>query len=411
MKNPSSYLKLKVLGAVDYAEGHSICARIKKVAESDFIDEDGNPRRFTWRTISTWLYRYKVSGMTSMINKKRSDAGQTRKVSPEELLEALNQVLPLFREKGRWTRTDLFRECVAKGLLSRTAIAPTTFYRFLREYELLKPEEQCKNKMRMAFCMQYANQLWQADTMFGPHLKDTEGRLVQSKLIAFIDDASRLVVHAEFYPGETSVQLVASLRSAFYKRGVPEQLYVDNGSIYVSQEITLISARVGCILRHTPVRDGAAKGKIERFFRTVRDHFLSRNLDLSSFSILNRQFTTWLEEGYNASVHSATGMKPIDRFALDHKRIRYLPPDQVTDELFYCEDTRKVKKDNTFSFDGKRFEAPATLHDREIQVRFDRVKKDRVVVYYKSQRIGDAKLLDLVANGIMRNKALQGKAA
>jgi len=410
MKNPTPYLKLRVLGAIDYAQGRSIRERIMKVAETEFVDEDGNPRRFTWRTISTWLYRYKIDGVTTMVNKKRSDAGKTRKVSPEELLEALNQVLPMFREKGRWDKSDLFKACLEKGLLSRTAIAPTTFYRFIRQYELLKPDDQCQNKVRMAFSMQYANQLWQADTMFGPHVEH-EGKMVQSKLIAYIDDASRLVCHGEFYPGETSTQLVASLRSAFYKRGVPEQLYVDNGSIYAGQEITLICARVGCILRHTPVRDGAAKGKIERFFRTVRDHFLSRELDLSSFAALNRKFTAWLEEGYNSAVHSATGMKPVDRFALDFKRIRYLPPDQVTDELFFCEDTRKVKKDNTFSFDGKRYEAPSTMHDREIQIRFDRHRKDRVVVYYKGQRIGDAKLLDLVANGILRNKALRGEAA
>ncbi|MBN2899786.1 MAG: DDE-type integrase/transposase/recombinase [Clostridia bacterium] len=407
MKRPSTYLKLRVLGAIDYAQGKSIRDRIRKISETDFIDEDGNPRRFTWRTISTWLYRYKLDGVTTMINKKRSDAGKTRKVSPEELLEAINQVIPLFREKGRWDKSDIYRACLEKGLLSRNNIAPTTFYRFIRDYELLKPDDQCQNKLRMAFSMQYANQLWQADTMFGPHIKH-EGKMVQSKLIAYIDDASRLVVHGQFYPGETSTQLVSSLRSAFYKRGVPEQLYVDNGSIYAGQELTLVCARVGCILRHTPVRDGAAKGKIERFFRTVRDHFLSRELDFSSFASLNKLFTTWLEEAYNASVHSSTGMKPIDRFGLDHRRIRYLPPDQVTDELFYCEDTRKVKKDNTFSFSGSRFEAPATLHGKEIQIRFDRFKKDRVVVYYKGNRIGEAKYLDLIANGIMRNKALQG---
>jgi len=87
--------------------------------------------------------------------------------------------------------------------------------------------------------------------------------------------------------------MIKALRSAFYKRGLPEQLYVDNGSIYCSQEITLICARVGCILRHTAVRDAAAKGKIERFFRRVRDQFLIRNLDLSSIDVLNGQFNHW----------------------------------------------------------------------------------------------------------------------
>jgi transposase InsO family protein len=97
------------------------------------------------------------------------------------------------------------------------------------------------------------------------------------------------------YGFQIRLDLVKSLKSAFYKRGVPDQLYVDNGSIYVCQEITLICARVGCILRHTAVRDAAAKGKIERFFRRVRDQFLNRKLDLSSLEILNRQFTAWVD--------------------------------------------------------------------------------------------------------------------
>ena len=93
-------------------------------------------------------------------------------------------------------------------------------------------------------------------------------------------------------------------------------------------------ARIGCILRHAPVRDGAAKGKIERFFRRVRDQFLIRNLDLSSLQALNRQFTEWVENNYNNKTHSAIGMNPVTRFNLDIKRIKFLEPNQVNDELF-----------------------------------------------------------------------------
>ena len=97
-------------------------------------------------------------------------------------------------------------------------------------------------------------------------------------------------------------------------------------SIYCSQEITLICARVGCILRHTAVRDAAAKGKIERFFRRVRDQFLVQKLDLSSLEALNRQFTHWVEQDYNATEHDAIRMKPIDRFGIDLARVRFLAP-------------------------------------------------------------------------------------
>ena len=74
---------------------------------------------------------------------------------------------------------------------------------------------------------------------------------------------------------------------------------------------------------------------MERFFRGVREQFLSRSLDLSSFEALNRQFTHWVEEDYNAREHSVLEMTPLDRFALDRARIRYLPPNQANDELFF----------------------------------------------------------------------------
>ena len=181
---------------------------------------------------------------------------------------------------------------------------------------------------------------------------------------------------------------------------------LDNGSIYCSQEITLICARVGCILRHTAVRDAAAKGKIERFFRRVRDQFLVRKLDLASLESLNRQFTHWVESDYNATEHDAIGMKPIDRFGIDLARVRFLAPSEHNDELFYAEATRKVKKDNTFSFAGRRYETPVDLRDKEIHLRYDRSRADAaaVFIYFKGQRLGAARLLDTVANGLLRRK-------
>jgi len=406
MKNPSSYLKMRVLGAIDLAEGKTLQKRLQRVSEMIFTDEDGNPRKFTWRTIQTWFYYYRHYGVTNLEPKSRKDKGKPRKITPEELLEAINLVLPMFREK-RFCKSEIYRACIEKGLIRRSELAPTTFYRFLKEYELLKDNAEEKNKKRLAFSMQYANQLWQADTMYGPYSEDESGKKIQTRLIAFIDDASRVICHGQFFFNENTDSLGTTLKRAFYKRGVPESLYVDNGSIYTSKEIILICARVGCILRHAPVRDGAAKGKIERFFRTVRDKFLAKELDLSSLKKLNNQFTNWVEESYNNVVHSGIGMKPVDRFGMDLKRINFLPPNKVNDELFYAEDDRKVKKDNTFSFKSTRYEAPVDLRDRTITIRFDRLNPDKnnvynIVVYYKNSRMGEAKPLDLIANGLLR---------
>jgi len=397
MKRPSIYVKMKVLGAIDVVEGKTRQERIHQVATMTFLDEEGNPHRFTWRTIQTWYYRYKNQGITGMNNNPRADKGVPRKVTPEEVLEAINAALPHFRQKSP-NKSAIYRFCIEKGLLRAEQVALTTFCRMVRDYELLK-EDVGENKRRLAFSMQYTNQLWQADTMFGPHVA---GR--QAKLIAFIDDASRVLCHGEFFFDENADSMIQAIRSAFYKRGVPEQLLVDNGSIYCCQEITLICARVGCILRHTAVRDAAAKGKIERFFRRVRDQFLVRNLNLSSLDELNKQFIHWVEHDYNATEHSTLGMKPIDRFGVDLSRIRFLSPSEDTDELFYAEAVRTVKKDSTFSFQGVRYETPVDLRGKKIELRYERHRKGAVVIYDQGRRIGQARPLDAIANGLRRRK-------
>ncbi len=346
MKRPSIYVKMKVLAAIDIAEGKTRDQRIKNVAAMTFTDEQG---------------------------------------------------LPHFHGKSP-NKTAIYRFCVEKGLLNANQIARNTFSRMVNKYELLN-KDPVENKRRLAFSMQYANQLWQADTMFGPYIGSK-----QAKLIAFIDDASRVLCHGEFFFEENVDSMVRAIRSAFYKRGLPEQLLVDNGSIYCSQEITLICARVGCLLRHTAVRDAAAKGKIERFFRRVRDQFLIRKLELTSLEKLNQQFTHWVEQDYNGTVHSVLGIKPIDRFGVDLSRIRFLSPSEDTDELFYAQSQRKVKKDNTFSFQGKRYETPVDLRNQKITLRHQRHQDGAVIVYQGDRRVGKARLLDAVANGMMRRK-------
>ena len=396
MKRVSPYLKMRVLGAIEFAPGTTNVERIKHVSGIVFTDDNDQRCQFTWRTIQTWYSRYKKDGITTMHPRARSDKGLPRKVQPEMLTEAIDQVRASFRGNPSNT-TAVYRACIERGLLCREQVAPTTFRRLVKRYELLKPDAEVTDKRRLAFAKAHCNQMWQADTMFGPYVKHGGGR-TQSKLIAFIDDASRVCCHAEFFLAENTDTLIHALRSALYKRGVPETLYVDNGSIYASKEITQVCSRIGCLLCHAPVRDGAAKGKVERFFRTVRMSFLSRALDLSHIDALNRDFNRWVEDEYNAREHSALQMRPIDRFGLDLARIRFLPPNQVNEELFFIEQDRTVLADNTFSLQRVRFEAPRDLRSRKVQVRFERKRLGRTIVYYKGERMGDARPVDFLAN-------------
>ena len=113
---------------------------------------------------------------------------------------------------------------------------------------------------------------------------------------------------------------------------------------------------------------------------------------------LNRAFISWAEDEYNARNHTTLGMRPIDRFGLDLSRVRFLPPNQANEELFFVEEVRTVLADNTFSFKRIRFEAPRELRNRKIQVRYSRFNFDKAVVYYKAERMGEAKQVDFIAN-------------
>jgi transposase InsO family protein len=407
---PSFELRLRVLNAVHDAPGNSIRERIKCVADKSFTDTcSGQHYRFTWRTISTWLYRHRKNGITTLENKTRSDKDATRKVQVSQLAEAIHEVLPTLANNkvGLIPKSVLYRVLLQRSLFTRSQLAPTTFYRMVRANNLL--DDKAVHKQRLSFAMQFANQLWQADTLYGPAIKQADGQWKKTFLIAFIDDASRVITHAEFFYRDNTENMVLAFRSALYKRGKCERLYFDNGSNYTSREIMQACVRLDIHLSHAPIRDGAAKGKIERFFRGFRDRFLTMHPSFASLDELNRLTHEWVEGEYNAKPHSAIGMSPIDRYNLDRNRVKFLTDDAFSAEVFFVEDDRKVGKTNVFSINSQRYECPVDLREKTIQVRYDRMRRDRFVVYFDGHRMGEATLLNLVANARLRMASIEGE--
>lgn len=400
LKNkPPFELRLRVLSAIDYAPGNSIKARIKAVAKRTFTDKQtGCEYQFTWRTISTWLYRFKKDGMTTLDNKTRSDKNTYRKVQLSELAEAINEIIPtLSRNKtGIIPKSTLYRSLLSQNFFQRSQLSPTSFYRMVRDNNLLDLETT--KKLRLSFSMQFANELWQADTMYGPSIKQADGQWKKTFLIAFIDDASRVITHGEFFYRDNTVNMVDAFRTALFKRGKPERLYFDNGSNYTSKEILQACLRLDIKLSHAPVRDGAAKGKIERFFRGFRDRFLTQHIEFISLDELNEKTHHWIENDYNSKHHTGIQMVPIDRFNLDLNRLKFLCDDEYSEEIFFVEENRKVSKTNVFSINSQQFECPVDLREKKIQVRFDRTRRNRFIIYFAQKRMGEASLLDLHHN-------------
>lgn len=408
MKKPPIEIRLRVLTAVDYAPGNSIRERIKHVSEQSFTDQQtGQSYQFTWRTISTWFYRFKNHGMTSIDKKTRSDKHSHRKVQAAELAEAINDILPrLSKNKtGLFVKSALYTKLIKQGYFQRSQLSQTSFYRMIRTHELLK--EDVVKKFRLSFAMQFSNELWQADTMYGPSIKQIDGTWKKTFLIAFIDDASRLISHGEFFFADDTKNMIEAFRSALYKRGIPERLYFDNGSNYSSKEILQACLRLEIKLSHAPVRDGAAKGKIERFFRGFRDRFLTQHISFNSLSELNQLSHDWIENDYNSAYHSGIQMIPMDRFKLDIKRVKFLLDDEFSEEVFFIEEDRKVSKTNVFSINSQKYECPVDLREKKIQVRFNRRVRDRFIVFFQDKRMGDATLLNLHYNAQLKYEVQQ----
>lgn len=405
--NPPLELRLRVLSAIDYAPGHSIRERIRQVSQRSFLDHaSGHEYRFTWRTIETWRCRFKKHGLTTLDKKTRCDKNTYRKVKVNELAEAITDVLPSlrFNKTGVIPKMALYRKLLQQNYFSRSQLSQTSFYRLVREQNLLNTEQT--QKLRQSFAMPYANELWQADTMHGPSIKQGDGKWRKTFLIAFIDDASRVITHAEFFYADNTENMIDAFKSALFKRGKPQRLYFDNGSNYTSREILQACLRLNIHLSHAPVRDGAAKGKIERFFRGFRDRFLTQHLQFISLDELNDKTRDWIENQYNSHYHSGIQMPPLDRFNLDRERLQFLTDDETTAEIFFVEETRKVGKTNVFSINNCKYECPVDLREKSIQVRFDRSRHDQFIVYFNAQRLGVATELDLHFNALQRRTNL-----
>ncbi len=180
------------------------------------------------------------------------------------MLEAIDQVRGHFH--GPYNITAFYRACIEKGLLQRERIAPNTFRRVVKAHELLKPDAEVHSKRRLAFAKAHVNELWQADTMVGPYVQQGAGK-VQAKLIAFLDDASRVVCHGEFFAADNTEALLACFKTALYKRGLCECLYVDNGSNYSSLEISQV-----CQRGHHPVPHARPRRRREGQNRALFPH-------------------------------------------------------------------------------------------------------------------------------------------
>jgi len=346
-------------------------------------------------SLRAWALRYRHGGFEALAPQPRRDRGRPRTLTPQiaDLIERLK------RENPHRTGVTLLRELALSSDHKAPPLSASTLYRFLKQRGLTA-RQLLREPAHKKFEAQFSNQIWQSDLLFGPYLQRPGGGRHQAFLYAILDDASRLVPHAQFYAQQSLEAFLDCLRQAVAARGLPVRLYVDNGKVYRSQQLARIAASLGILITHTPPYQPQGRGKIERFFRSVREQFLA-NLEAKltlSLDALNERLAAWIEQAYHRAEHSALATTPLQRWQRDIERVRQLPPASDLRRLFFHRLDRLVRRDSTFLLHHRFYEAPAHLVGQTVEVRFDSLDPAEVEIYAQGQLQGRARPVDPVVN-------------
>jgi len=210
--------------------------------------------------------------------------------------------------------------------------------------------------------------------MHGPSVLTGERTRRKTYLIAFLDDATRVVPYCAFALSENTQAFLPVFKQALLRRGIPQRLFVDNGANYRSQQLALVCAKLGIALIHARPYQPQSKGKQERWFRTVRAQLLGRlqPTDTDSLEALNRRLWAWVEGEYHHSPHRGLDEDtPLERWAQSAGEVRLPDPQLDLDALFLFEAQRRVQRDRTVSLNGQVFEVEAGLVGEKVLLRYD----------------------------------------
>jgi hypothetical protein len=230
--------------------------------------------------------------------------------------------------------------------------------------------------------------------MHGPYVV-SDGKKRKAFLFGIIDDHSRLITHAQFFLKENLGSFLECLKKALAKRGLPRKLYVDNGPYFKAHKLEYSLASLGTALLHAKPYTPEGKGKIERWFRTIRMCFLPKVPAGVTLEKLNELLEEWVD-GYHERKHSSTNRPPLKRYLEGIHLIRQAPDDIET--YFRTRVCRRVNKDRTLSLKSRLFEAPVGLVGKKIEVVFNESDPLDVEAFFNGESWGKLTLLDQQIN-------------
>lgn len=354
---------------------------VRRLAGKEHRTPDGQWSTVGRSTLDRWIRAYRSGGFDALVPAKR----RRRLLSDVELLDL---AVRLKRENPARTATHIV-ELIVTDLAGRddgrrVPSARTVQRHFARLGLNVRPD----GSPPVAFGRFQAakvNDLWVGDVAHGPRVGGDK-----ALLFAFMDDHSRLLAGHRWGRREDVLRLEAALRRGLASRGIPKRIYVDNGAPFVSHQLARTCAVLGIRLVHSRPGRPQGRGKIERFFATVRSQFLVEIADdqLDSLEQLNRLFSAWVERRYHRRPHSETKESPLARFTA--AGIPDVPDPALLREAFLWAETRTVTKTAMVSLHGNRYEVDPALVGRRVQLVFDPFDLEHLEVRFDERDFGVA---------------------
>jgi putative transposase len=349
-------------------------------------------RKVAPKTIQEWLLRYRRGGFDGLKPKKRSDQGNSRRLTPDDQ----DHILEIRKKSLHMPVSVFYEQLIERGEIKKYEISYSTINRLLKKHNLIG-KSIVATPERKRFAHENVNVLWQTDLSHGPYVP-INGKNKKTFLIAYIDDCSRLVPYGQFFSSEKFDGLRIVTKEALTRRGKPKIIYADNGKIYRSETLQYACAQLGITLAHTQPYDPRAKGKIERLFKTVQTRFypLLQAQPAQSLEELNERFWRWLEEDYHRRVHaSLNGQSPHEVFQSQLEQLTFLEDPSILETIFLKREHRKVKADGTITLNKQLYEVPSQFIGFSVDVRFD---EQGVYIFEEDKKVAEVRPVSMKDN-------------
>lgn len=399
----NAQFRMQVLGPVLNVELQhgELMAELRLLSKRPFRPPDSDTTRtYSLYTLLRWRLRYLADGLEGLRSVSRK-AGDCLALSDEQRELALeirrqhpsvpaNVILATLEDDGR----------VARGL-----ITAQTLRRFYRNNDLSRRARAKVGRHdgeRRRWEAGFAGDLWHADVCHGPTLT-IDGRRVPVRVHAILDDKSRYIAVLRVFGHEREVAMLELLVEAIGLWGAPRRLYLDNGATYSGEALATACGRLGIKLIHATPYDPQARGKMERFWRTMRQGCMDHMGPQPSLHAVGVRLNAFVTERYHKAAHAGLiGSSPSKAWS---ERQCVDLSDEDRHDALTVRATRRVRTDCTVSVGNMDWElAEAFLAGRKITVCRTLADSQRQPWVEHEDRRYELQPVDPVANGRRKRK-------